>query len=113
MAQRKFKISKTKRLAVCLRSEFHCLYCNRNLHGANPENITMEHLDPQSKGGSDDLSNLFLACAKCNRERGNMPWRKYAKNGRTIRRVLKLRKTNIDPFYKLAATLIQEKNNGH
>ncbi len=31
----------------------------------------VEHSKPKSKGGTDHLNNLFCACLKCNREKGN------------------------------------------
>lgn len=32
--------------------------------------VTIDHIDPRSKGGSDKLENLRLAHEGCNRERG-------------------------------------------
>lgn len=35
----------------------------------------IDHVIPLSRGGSNDLSNIRLACAKCNMSKGNkMPW---------------------------------------
>jgi 5-methylcytosine-specific restriction endonuclease McrA len=31
---------------------------------------TVDHVIPRSKGGTDDLSNLVLACNECNRTKG-------------------------------------------
>lgn len=33
--------------------------------------LTVDHIIPRSKGGSDDLPNLQPMCAKCNTEKGN------------------------------------------
>lgn len=33
--------------------------------------MTLEHVVPQSRGGSDDISNLVLACSECNNNRAN------------------------------------------
>ena len=33
--------------------------------------LTLDHLVPQSKGGSHSLENLRLACVPCNSDRGN------------------------------------------
>ena len=38
------------------------------------DQLTLEHLRPKSKGGSDRLINLCLACPKCNQERGDKPF---------------------------------------
>lgn len=32
---------------------------------------TLEHVTPQSKGGTHDMENLKLSCPKCNSARGN------------------------------------------
>lgn len=33
--------------------------------------LQIEHITPRSKGGTDRISNLTLACAKCNQKKGN------------------------------------------
>ncbi|WP_295403667.1 RNA-guided endonuclease IscB [uncultured Thiocystis sp.] len=45
-----------------------CAYC-----GVEHIPLEVEHLHPKSKGGSDRVSNLTLACVKCNRKKGNRP----------------------------------------
>lgn len=37
----------------------------------NAEMATPEHLTPRSKGGTDALDNLALACSRCNGARGS------------------------------------------
>lgn len=45
-----------------------CYWCSKEL----PENeLTLDHLNPISKGGSHSLENLRLACKYCNNKRGN------------------------------------------
>lgn len=39
----------------------------------NKKNVTLEHLQPHSKGGRTDLSNLALASKEANNARGNKP----------------------------------------
>lgn len=43
-----------------------CAYC-----GAKDVPLEVEHITPRSRGGSDRVSNLTLACPSCNREKGN------------------------------------------
>ncbi len=43
-----------------------CAYC-----GAKNVPLQIEHLTPKSRGGSDRVSNLTLACAPCNQRKGN------------------------------------------
>ena len=51
-----------------------CLHCNRrlmvSLEGELLENATIEHIEPRTHGGSEDLENLALACARCNAQKG-------------------------------------------
>jgi 5-methylcytosine-specific restriction endonuclease McrA len=45
-----------------------CWWCGRHL----PSNqLTLDHLKPKSRGGSNSLENLRLACFPCNNSRGN------------------------------------------
>jgi 5-methylcytosine-specific restriction endonuclease McrA len=43
-----------------------CAYC-----GAQNVPLEVEHIQPKSKGGSDRVSNLTLACHPCNQRKGN------------------------------------------
>lgn len=45
-----------------------CWWCGRCLP---EEELTLEHLKPKSRGGSNSLENLRLAGFSCNRSRGN------------------------------------------
>jgi len=41
------------------------------------EDLTIDHVVPLSKGGSDELDNLRLMCRKHNSEKGDMKLDKY------------------------------------
>jgi 5-methylcytosine-specific restriction endonuclease McrA len=43
-----------------------CAYC-----GAKDTSLEIEHMQPRSKGGSNRVSNLCLACVPCNQKKGN------------------------------------------
>jgi 5-methylcytosine-specific restriction endonuclease McrA len=43
-----------------------CVYC-----GAKDTPLEIEHVNPRSKGGSDKVSNLTLACHDCNQAKGS------------------------------------------
>ena len=43
-----------------------CAYC-----GAKDTRLEIEHIQPRSKGGSNRVSNLCLACISCNQKKGN------------------------------------------
>ncbi|NEO41419.1 MAG: HNH endonuclease [Moorea sp. SIOASIH] len=51
-----------------------CAYCSKQ---NTP--LQIEHIHPKSKGGSDRVSNLCLACEKCNQKKGNKPIEEFLK----------------------------------
>ena len=51
---------------VFLRDDYTCLYC-----GARGVKLECDHIDPVSKGGSNETENLATACASCNRSKSN------------------------------------------
>ena len=40
-----------------------CVYCGNSL---SKKEITIDHVQPKSKGGTGKISNLVIACKKCN-----------------------------------------------
>lgn len=62
-------INKKTRFEVFKRDGFQCAYC-----GKTPPAVTLEvdHIEPISKGGSDDINNLITACFDCNRGKRNI-----------------------------------------
>lgn len=61
-------ISKKVRFEVFKRDLFKCQYC-----GSEPPSVRLEldHIQPASKGGENDLDNLITACFDCNRGKSN------------------------------------------
>jgi HNH endonuclease len=52
------------------RAQFRCEYCHYpELLSTAP--LSIDHIQPQSLGGSDNLDNLALACRRCNEIRYN------------------------------------------
>ncbi len=54
------------------RDGWDCTYCGQYLHGG-PFSLPAPHIDhilPKSRGGSDRLDNLVLACPTCNCRKG-------------------------------------------
>jgi 5-methylcytosine-specific restriction endonuclease McrA len=51
-----------------------CAYCSK-------ENVPLqiEHIQPRAKGGSDRISNLCLACEKCNQKKGTQDLKDFLK----------------------------------
>ncbi|PZR12049.1 MAG: HNH endonuclease [Archangium gephyra] len=66
--------------------EGRCIHCNRKLvvelDGRAAKSVTIEHIVPQTAGGSDDLANLALACARCNHKKGRQHDKKGLRDAR-------------------------------
>lgn len=63
-------LSKRLRFEVFKRDGFRCTYC-----GATPAQsiLHVDHVEPVSKGGTDEPCNLVTACADCNGGKSNVP----------------------------------------
>ncbi|WP_338635188.1 RNA-guided endonuclease IscB [Spirobacillus cienkowskii] len=74
-----------------------CTYCEK-------ENIPLqiEHITPRSKGGSNRVSNLCLACEKCNQKKANKDIKDFLK---TKPELLKKIKTHLQKPLKDAAVV--------
>lgn len=60
-------VSTKVRFEIFKRDLFTCQYCGRS---APEVELHIDHITPQAKGGTDEVSNLITACSECN----------YAKN---------------------------------
>lgn len=58
-----------KRLAIYLRDGFTCLLCGKYLHGADPRDVTLDHVKARIAGGTNVERNLFTCCRSCNSAR--------------------------------------------
>ena len=50
----------------------HCAYCNHTPIDDN--SLTIDHVQPRSKGGKDSTSNCIPACHRCNQAKGSEEW---------------------------------------
>jgi 5-methylcytosine-specific restriction endonuclease McrA len=48
------------------RDGYRCVYCGSS------EDLTIDHVVPQCKGGKTDSSNCVAACRSCNLAKGSM-----------------------------------------
>lgn len=68
--QRSSWISPKNRLAIYKRDDYMCYLCGDNLSLDTPVNcpkaLTLDHVHPRSKGGTDDPDNLKTCCRECN-----------------------------------------------
>lgn len=61
----KLRNNKPTRSAIYARDGHKCQYC-----GATRK-LTIDHVIPKSRGGSDDWDNLVVACSSCNVKKGD------------------------------------------
>ncbi len=68
-----------------------CAYCSM---GNTP--LQVEHIQPKAKGGSNKISNLCLACEKCNIKKGTKDIRVFlAKKPEILKRILSQAKRSL------------------
>ena len=48
-----------------------CAYCD------SEENLTLDHIIPQSRGGKDNKTNVVCACKSCNLLKGYTNWKDW------------------------------------
>ena len=88
MSKGRKRISNRKAILVFLRDKGKCMYCGRDLLDSlnyqtwgeygevlDENSMTIDHVNPLSKGGTYDVSNLGLACYKCNEEKRDKVYR--------------------------------------
>ncbi len=62
---RKAKISMKTKWFVFLRDNYTCKHCGSR------QDLSIDHVIPESKGGSSDPDNLQTLCMRCNRIKGS------------------------------------------
>ena len=50
------------------RWDYECAYCG------SPKNLTIDHVVPRSKGGTDFTKNVVCCCHDCNQSKSHTPW---------------------------------------
>ncbi len=58
-----FESVKRKYKSALLKRDRCCVYCG------SKEKLTIDHIVPIRYGGSNDISNLVVACSRCNRKK--------------------------------------------
>jgi len=94
-----------KRLAIYLRDRMTCIYCLRDLHGAEPSDITLDHIECQSDGGGNDETNLVTACRSCNCSRQDKPLNRFC-GPETRAQIRRNCKRSLKPYRKLAKGIL-------
>jgi 5-methylcytosine-specific restriction endonuclease McrA len=74
----RFRITPAKRSAIYERDNGKCMICleptDANAHPQSDWYPTLDHVTPQSQGGTDDPDNLRTAHRWCNSVRGDLRW---------------------------------------
>lgn len=66
--RRKRRESKKYRFHIFVRDKFRCQYCGKKF---NQFELTLDHILPKSKAGSEEAENLATSCKPCNQRKGN------------------------------------------
>lgn len=56
------------KINLLIRDAYTCQYCTSRL---KKDEATIDHVRPRSKGGGSTWDNVVVACATCNRKKGN------------------------------------------
>ncbi|NJM99808.1 MAG: HNH endonuclease [Phormidesmis sp. RL_2_1] len=55
------------------RAQYHCEYCHYP-ERLSTAPLSVDHIQPRSLGGTDEIENLALACRRCNERRYNFTY---------------------------------------
>lgn len=56
---------------VLERDNFTCAYCGTEFFGSDRNQLTVDHVVPQSRGGPDTWGNTVCACFSCNQRKAD------------------------------------------
>jgi 5-methylcytosine-specific restriction endonuclease McrA len=98
--------SRRMRLAIFLRDGGLCLYCLKDLHHADPRDVTIDHVTPRSDGGTDEPRNLANCCRVCNCKKQNKPLNRFA-GPETIAHIKRNCRRSMTRYLKLADAFLK------
>jgi hypothetical protein len=115
-------IRQEKRLAIYLRDGLACMYCGDSVE--NGAILSLDHIKPYSKGGSNSESNLICACKKCNSSRGNRSLKVFCESvagylnhgvdaDAMIKAISRNRRKKLSPFLAEAKELIARRGSAY
>ena len=95
-------ITKKIRFEVFKRDGFTCQYC-----GKHPPEVTLEvdHIQPKSKDGEDDINNLLTACFDCNRGKSNVELKRIPNTLQLNKEILEERELQYIEYHKILAKI--------
>lgn len=99
-------IRKDKRLSIYRRDHGRCVYCESQAY------LTLDHLTPVAKGGTNKATNLVTACRACNLSKGTKSWREYAQeHPGAIGRIQRQRRRSIKHLRPVARVALEQTSN--
>jgi|TARA_B100002019_G_scaffold233940_1_gene208021 5-methylcytosine-specific restriction endonuclease McrA len=54
--------------------DWECAYCG------SEHKLTIDHIVPRAKGGTDFTKNCLCACHSCNQDKSHSPWEEWYRN---------------------------------
>lgn len=114
-------IRPVKRLAIYLRDGLSCVYCGVGIEQDDSIRLSLDHITPRIKGGSNNESNLVTCCGRCNSSRGARTFRDFAvaaasyiDGGRTpeviVATIERNRKRKLTKYMVMAKAMIAERS---
>ena len=100
--------SRKLRLAIYLRDGFACVYCKRNLRGAEPKDMGLDHLVCRSKGPDHRARNLVTACCHCNSKRKDMSLYAFVPNEFRRDAIYRQAKRSLRRYLAMASNLLSD-----
>lgn len=70
-------INKKRRARIYERDSWRCVYCERSAGSTEKELLSLDHVKPVVRGGSNAVTNLVTACKSCNSARGDRSLRSF------------------------------------
>lgn len=70
-------INRRRRARIYERDGWRCQYCDQPERPGEAGLLSLDHLRPLSKGGSNRTDNLVTACKSCNSARGDRSLRSF------------------------------------
>jgi len=66
--RRRREASGMKRMRIYMRDKYRCQYCGVK---KSVNQLTLDHIQPRSRGGDNSPVNIVTACVECNNRKGN------------------------------------------
>lgn len=109
-----------KRLAIYMRDGMACAYCCQGIESETGVTLTLDHITPLSRRGTNKETNLVTCCARCNSSRSNRKIEEFAasvanylNHGRTPESILEfIKRTTKRPLDVCAAKIMMTSRGG-